>query len=77
MLAGDRVGPRQVVEVDDGYAVVELTAVEEGAFVEDNERQRLAYNRQIANASASAEAYGFLRMLRAQSTIEVFEDRLQ
>jgi peptidyl-prolyl cis-trans isomerase D len=65
-----------VVEMNGGYAVVELTDVSDGAFIEENEGHALAYNRRISNASASEETYGFLRMLRAQSTIEVFEDRL-
>jgi peptidyl-prolyl cis-trans isomerase D len=67
---------RAVVELDEGFAVVELTAVSDGAFLAENEGHSTAYNRRISNASASAEAYGFMRMLRAQSVIEVFEDRL-
>ena len=35
------------------------------------------YSRRIASGSASEEAMGFVQMLREQSTIEVFEDRLQ
>ena len=38
--------------------------------------RKQAYSRRIAAASATDEAMGFLQMLRAQSTIEVYEDRL-
>jgi peptidyl-prolyl cis-trans isomerase D len=66
----------QVVELADGYAVVELGTVTAGALPDDDELRRMSYSRRIANGSASAETIGFLRMLREQSTIEVYEDRL-
>jgi peptidyl-prolyl cis-trans isomerase D len=68
---------RELVELADGYAVVELTAVAEGQLSTEDEARREAYSRRIASASATDETWGFLQMLRAQSTIEVFEDRLQ
>ena len=68
---------RQVVETAGGYAVVELTAVNDGALAAEDEVRRQAYSRRIAAASATDESWGFLQMLRSQSTIEVFEDRLQ
>lgn len=66
----------QMVELGDGYAVVELDRVSDGALAEDDDMRRLAYSRRVTNGSASAETIGFLRMLRNQSTIEVYEDRL-
>jgi peptidyl-prolyl cis-trans isomerase D len=66
----------QVVELDNGYAVVELEAVRDGSLAEDDELRKQAYARRIASASATEEAQGFVRMLRAQSTVEVYEDRL-
>jgi hypothetical protein len=35
------------------------------------------YSRRIASATASAETIGFIQMLREQSEITVFEDRLR
>lgn len=68
----------QVVELDDGYAVVQLEQVTDGTLGEDDADavRKLTYNRRITNGSASSETIGFLRMLRDQSTIEVYEDRL-
>jgi len=66
----------QVVELPDGYAVVQLEGVSDGALSEEDVLRRQTYQRRIANGSASTEAMGFLRMLRAQSTIEIYEDRL-
>jgi len=65
-----------VVELDDGYAVVRLDSVKDGELAEEDALRSQAYSRRIAAATASSEALAFLRMLRAQSTIEVFEDRL-
>jgi peptidyl-prolyl cis-trans isomerase D len=69
-------GVTQVIELTDGYAVVQLENVTDGSLGEEDALRKATYQRRIANASASAEAVGFLRMLRAQSTIEVFEERL-
>jgi peptidyl-prolyl cis-trans isomerase D len=66
----------QVLELTDGYAVVRLERVTDGTLGDEDALQKAGYERRIANATASAEAMGFLRMLRAQSTIEIFEDRL-
>jgi peptidyl-prolyl cis-trans isomerase D len=66
----------QVIELPDGYAVVQLEDVSDGALSEEDVLRRQTYQRRIANGSASTEAMGFLRMLRAQSTIEIYEDRL-
>ena len=65
-----------VVPVDGGYAVVRLEAVTDGVLPEDDLIRAQTYRRRISNAAANAETVGFLKMLRAQSTIEVFEDRL-
>jgi peptidyl-prolyl cis-trans isomerase D len=69
-------GVTQVVELDDGYAVVQLDKVTAGTLPDDDALRKLTYSRRIANGSASVETIGFLRMLREQSTIEVHEDRL-
>lgn len=66
----------QVVELNNGYAVVQLDKVTEGALPEDDAVRKLTYSRRVTNGSASAETIAFLRMLREQSTIEVYEDRL-
>ena len=66
-----------IVEVDDGYAVVRLDSVTDGELADDDVARNQFYARRIASASASDEAQAFLQMLRAQSTIEVFEDRLR
>jgi peptidyl-prolyl cis-trans isomerase D len=66
-----------VVELADGYAVVRLDSVTDGVLAEDDLAKNQAYARRIASASATDEAMGFIQMLREQSTIEVFEDRLQ
>jgi len=66
----------QVAELTDGYAVVQLERVTDGALSDEEAIREQSYRRRIANASASEEAIGFLRMLRAQSTIEIYEDRL-
>ena len=65
-----------VFETEDGYALVRLDGVTEGAIPEDDTFLNDAYNRRITSATASAEAVAFLRMLRAQSVIEIYEDRL-
>jgi len=66
-----------IVEMADGYAVVRLEGVTDGVLAEDDLARRQMYSRRIASASASEEAIGFVQMLREQSTIEVYEDRLQ
>ena len=68
---------RDILELDEGYAVVRLEGVSDGVVAESDTARTQAYQRRIASASASAEAIGFIEMLRAQSTIEVFEDRLR
>jgi len=66
----------QVVELADGYAVVQLESVTDGTFADEEPARKTAYERRIATATSNEESMGFLRMLRAQSTIEVYEDRL-
>jgi len=72
---GDEGPARAVVELDDGFAVVQLDGVTPGELAEDDALRGQAYNRRISNATASTETLGFLEMLRKQSTIEVYEDR--
>lgn len=66
-----------VVEVADGYAVVQLESVIEGELAADDDVRKQLYQRRVQAATASDEMMAFIRMLREQSTIEVFEDRLQ
>ncbi len=68
---------RQVVELDDGYAVVELREVKPGSLDEEQAALRDAYARRLANVKASIETQAFLRELRNQSEVEIFEDRLR
>ncbi len=64
------------VPLANGYAVVVLASVTDGKLKEDDLISQQNYKRRIANATANAEAFGFLRLLRKQSKIEVYEDRL-
>ena len=64
------------VPLTNGYAVIVLESVADGQLKEDDLIRLQNYKRRIANATANAEAFGFLRLLRKQSEIEVFEDRL-
>jgi peptidyl-prolyl cis-trans isomerase D len=73
---GDDGPVRVVVELADSYAVVQLDSVTQGELSEEDPLRKQAYQRRIANASASTETLGFVRMLRDQSTIVVFEERL-
>ncbi|MEJ8566850.1 SurA N-terminal domain-containing protein [Elongatibacter sediminis] len=65
-----------IIELDQAYAVVRLTAVRDGELSDDELIQQQTQRRRIANAAASAEAFGFIRMLRSQSEIDIYEDRL-
>ncbi len=70
-------GPVQaVVELTNGYALIQLDSVTPGELTEENVMQEQTYTRRITTATANEEALGFLRNLREQATIEVFEDRL-
>ena len=53
-----------------------MEKVVDGEVSEDDPAKLQSYRRRIANATSNAEVVGFLRMLRQQSQIEVFEDRL-
>jgi peptidyl-prolyl cis-trans isomerase D len=64
------------VSLANGYAVLVLESVADGQLKEDDLIRRQQYKERIAGATAGAEAFGFLRQLRKQSKIEVFEDRL-
>ncbi len=66
----------ELVTLPDGYAVVQLESVTDGVVSEEEQLQQQNYRRRISNATANTETLGFLRMLREQSDIEVFEDRL-
>jgi peptidyl-prolyl cis-trans isomerase D len=66
----------EVLKLSDGYAVVQLQSVTDGVLSEEDVLKAQSYNRRISNATGSNEAYSFMRMLRSQSEIKVFEDRL-
>jgi hypothetical protein len=75
-LPGDNGAVIEVLELNDGFAVVRLESVTDGALSEEDALRSQSYQRRIANATASSETFAFIRMLRSQSQIEVFEDRL-
>lgn len=68
---------REVVPLESGYAVAELREVRPGSLSGDESARREAFQRRLANVTSSSETQGFLSMLRAQSEIQVFEDRLR
>lgn len=65
-----------VVELDDGYATVQLNSVTDGEVTSEDEMRKQAYLRRVSISSGNTETLGFLKMLREQSVIEVYEDRL-
>jgi len=77
MARPDDSGPvRATVELSDGYAVVELSNVTDGELSSEDMMRKQNYSRRIAITSGNTETLGFVKMLRDQSVIEVFEDRL-
>ena len=66
-----------VLPTDNGFAVVELDLVVQGELGEGASATRQQYERVIANGSASQEASGLLKQLRAAADVEVFEDRIK
>jgi peptidyl-prolyl cis-trans isomerase D len=75
-LPGENGPVIEVLELNDGFAVVRLESVTDGALSDEDLLRSQSYKRRISNATASAETFAFIRMLRNQSQIEVFEDRL-
>ena len=70
-------GPvNEVLKLSDGYAVVQLQSVIDGVLSAEDVLKSQSYNRRISNATGNNEAFSFMRMLRSQSEIKVFEDRL-
>ena len=70
-------GPvNQVLKLSDGYAVVQLQSVTDGVLSDEDVLKSQSYKRRISNATGNSEALSFMRMLRNQSEIQVFEDRL-
>jgi len=65
-----------VLPLSDGYAVVQLEQVVDGDVSQLDLETVRNYRARIANAAANTETIGFIQMLRKQSEIEVFEDRL-
>jgi len=77
MQAPGEAGPAMsVLEMNGGYAVVQLDSVKQGELSAEDVLRKQAYQQRIAAASANTEILGFIKMLRAQSEITVFEDRL-
>ncbi len=73
---GDDGPVNEVLELSDGYAVVQLQSVTDGVLSDEDVLKSQSYNRRISNATGNSEANSFMRMLRNQSEITVFEDRL-
>ncbi len=70
-------GPmNRVLKLSDGYAVVQLQSVTDGVLSDEDVLKSQNYKRRISNATGNSEALSFMRMLRSQSEIQVFEDRL-
>lgn len=67
---------QELLDLSDGYAVVDLLSVTDGELKDDDLIRQQNYRRRIANGTANAETYGFLRSLRSKSEIEIFEDKL-
>ena len=67
---------RDVAELANGYAVMELREVRPGTLSEEEEPRRESYRRRLANVASSIESQAFLHLLRERSEILVFEDRL-
>jgi peptidyl-prolyl cis-trans isomerase D len=66
-----------VLPSSNGFAVVELTSVQDGVLDGGAIFALQQYDRAIANSSASQETSAILKQLRAAATIEVFEDRIK
>ena len=66
-----------VVDAQDGFAMVLLQDVTDGELDASALIARQQYERQVANAAASAEAIALVEQLRSAANIEIFEDALQ
>ena len=66
-----------VLPTSNGFAVVELESVTQGALEGGALLARKQYERVIANSNASQEASALMRQLRASADVEVFEDRIK
>ena len=66
-----------VVDAQDGFAMVLLQDVTDGELDASALIARQQYERQVANAAASAEAIALVEQLRSGANIEIFEDALQ
>ena len=70
-------GPvNRVLKLSDGYAVVQLQSVTDGVLSEEDVLKAQSYKRRISTATGTSETLSFIRMLRSQSEIRVFEDRM-
>jgi len=75
-IPGEEGPVNAVLELSDGYAVVQLQGVTDGVLSDEDVLKAQSFNRRISNATGNAEAFSFMRMLRSQSEIKVFEERL-
>ncbi len=66
-----------VLPTSEGFAVVALETVEDGALEPGNKQARQQYRRYLANSSASEEVTGLMAQLRAAADIEVFEENIK
>jgi peptidyl-prolyl cis-trans isomerase D len=73
---GDEGPVRATVELDESFAVIQLESVTPGELSEEDALRKQAYNQRLSITSGNTEAMGFLRVLRHQSVIQVYEDRL-
>ena len=73
---GDEGPVRATVELDESFAVIQLDSVTPGELSEEDALRKQAYNQRLSITSGNTEAMGFLRVLRQQSVIQVYEDRL-
>jgi peptidyl-prolyl cis-trans isomerase D len=73
---GDGGPVTETIELADDYAVVQLDSVIPGELSDEDALRKDAYQRRISTSSANTEVLGFVQMLRKQSEITVYEDRL-
>lgn len=68
---------RAVLPSADGFAVVELEAVEAGVMQAGEALAQQQYSRILTNSNASQEAFALMRRLRDTADVKVYEDRIQ
>jgi len=66
-----------VLPTVNGYAVVELSSVDNGVIDEGALFAKQQFERIVANGNASHEAFALMRQLRANADVTVYEERIQ